>query len=152
MDLNEFQTRKQKIDLLLKEQGWKVGDRAKVIIEVDTRQSNFRSQNYKTVFETLKNDMESKYVDYLLLDSFGAPIAIIEAKRTSRDPIITAQKQAEEYANDIKAQIGKDVFIFLSNGYEIWFWDRERYGPRIVKGFFSQRDLERLRGCPAKGV
>ncbi len=145
MDLNEFQTRKQKIDLLLKEQGWKVGDRAKVIIEVDTRQSNFRSQNYKTVFETLKNDMESKYVDYLLLDSFGAPIAIIEAKRTSRDPIITAQKQAEEYANDIKAQTGKDVFIFLSNGYEIWFWDRERYGPRIVKGFFSQRDLERLR-------
>jgi type I restriction enzyme R subunit len=143
--LNEFQTRKQKIDLLLKEQGWKVGDRAKVIIEVDTKQSNFRSQNYKTVFETLKNDMESKYVDYLLLDSFGAPIAIIEAKRTSRDPIITAQKQAEEYANDIKAQTGKDVFIFLSNGYEIWFWDRERYGPRIVKGFFSQRDLERLR-------
>ncbi len=62
MDLNEFQTRKQKIDLLVKEQGWKVGDRTKVILEVDTKQSNFRSQNYKTVFETLKNDMKSKYV------------------------------------------------------------------------------------------
>ncbi|MDY6959494.1 MAG: DEAD/DEAH box helicase family protein [Halobacteriota archaeon] len=33
----------------------------------------------------------------------------------------------------------------MSNGYEIWFLDRERYGPRMVKGFFSQRDLERLR-------
>lgn len=88
--------------------------------------------------------MESKYVDYLLLDRFGAPIAIIEAKRTSRDPILAAQKQAEEYANDIKSQTGKDVFIFLSNGYEIWFWDRENYGPRQVKGFFSQSDLERL--------
>ena len=65
--------------------------------------------------------MESKYVDYLKLDRFGAPIAIIEAKRTSRDPILTAQKQAEEYANDIKAQTGRDVFIFLSNGYEIWW-------------------------------
>ena len=76
---------------------------------------------------------------------FGAPLAIIEAKRTSRDPILTAQKQAQEYADDIKTQTGKDVFIFMSNGYEIWFWDRESYGPRLVKGFFSQSDLERLR-------
>jgi len=145
MDLNEFQTRKQKIDVLLKEQGWIVGDGRKVIIEVDTKQSDFRAQNYRTVSETLRNDMDSKYVDYLLLDNFGVPIAIIEAKRTSKDPILTAQKQAEEYADDIKAQMGKDVFIFLSNGYEIWFWDRGRYGPRLVKGFFSQKDLERLR-------
>ncbi|MBN1860478.1 MAG: DEAD/DEAH box helicase family protein, partial [Candidatus Thermoplasmatota archaeon] len=145
MDLNEFLTRKEKIDVLLKEQGWVVGDRSKIIVEVDTKQSDFRAQNYKTVAETLKNDMESKYVDYLLLDSHGAPIAIIEAKRTSKDPILTAQKQAEEYADDIKKQTSDDVFIFLSNGYEIWFWDRKRYGPRQVKGFFSQKDLERLR-------
>ncbi len=145
MELNEFLTRKQKIDVLLREQGWVVGNRTKVITEVDTRQSDFRAQNYKTVSETLRNDMDSKYVDYLLLDIFNAPIAIVEAKRTSKDPILTAQKQAEEYADDIKKQTGKDVFIFLSNGYEIWFWDRERYGPRIVKGFFSQKDLERLR-------
>jgi len=145
MDLNEFLTRKEKIDVLLKEQGWVVGDRSKIIVEVDTKQSDFRAQNYKTVAETLKNDLDSKYVDYLLLDSYGAPIAIIEAKRTSKDPILTAQKQAEEYADDIKKQTSDDVFIFLSNGYEIWFWDRKRYGPRPVKGFFSQKDLERLR-------
>jgi len=145
MELNEFLTRKQKIDVLLKEQGWVVGDRKNVITEVDTKQSDFRAQNYKTISDTLRNDMDIKYVDYLLLDGVGAPIAIVEAKRTSKDPILTAQKQAEEYANDIKAQTGKDVFIFLSNGYEIWFWDRERYGPRNVKGFFSQKDLERLR-------
>ena len=145
MDLNEFRTRKEKIDVLLKEQGWVVGDRSKIIVEVDTKQSDFRTQNYKTVAETLKNDLDSKYVDYLLLDGYGAPIAIIEAKRTSKDPILTAQKQAEEYADDIKKQLNDDVFIFLSNGYEIWFWDRKRYGPRPVKGFFSQKDLERLR-------
>jgi type I restriction enzyme R subunit len=142
--LNEFETRKQKIDVLLREQGWHVDDRSKVILEVDTKQSDFRAQNYKTVSETLKNDLDSKYADYLLLDPQGAPIAIVEAKRTSKDPIL-GQKQAEEYADDIKSQTGKDIFIFLSNGYEIWFWDRERYGPRQVKGFFSQKDLERLR-------
>lgn len=144
MDLNEFKTRKFKIDVMLREQGWSVEDRDKVVLEVDTKQSDFRAQNYKTIGETLKNDLDSKYVDYLLLDSHGAPAGIVEAKRTSKDPILTAQKQAEEYADDIKAQTGKDVFIFLSNGYEIWFWDRERYGPRLVKGFFAQKDLERL--------
>jgi type I restriction enzyme R subunit len=116
MELNEFLTRKQMIDVMLKEQGLVVGDRTKVIVEVDTKQSDFRAQNYKTVSETLRNDMDSKYVDYLLPDSTGAPIAIVEAKRTSKDPILTAQKQAEEYANDIKAQTGKDVFISYPTG------------------------------------
>ena len=144
MDLNELQTRKEKIDVYLAEQGWDIADRASVILEVDTRQSDFLACSYKTVAETLKNDLESKYVDYLLLDSLGAPLAIIEAKRTSKDPLI-GQKQAEQYADDIKRQTGKDVFIFLSNGYEIWFWDRECYPLRQLKGFYAQKDLERLR-------
>jgi type I restriction enzyme R subunit len=144
MDLPEFQTRIQKIDVLLKEQGWDVADRLKVKLEVDTKQSDFIAYNYKTVKDTLKNDLDSKYADYLLLDSAKAPLAIIEAKRTSKDPRL-GQRQAEEYANDIKEQTGKDVFIFLTNGYEIYFWDRERYSPRQVKGFFTRNDLERLR-------
>jgi type I restriction enzyme, R subunit len=74
VDLTEFETRKQKIDVLLSEQGWHVDDRSKVILEVDTKQSDFRAQNYKTVSETLKNDLDSKYADYLLLDPQGAPI------------------------------------------------------------------------------
>lgn len=56
IDLNEYQTRRQKIDVLLKEQGWRVGDRSKVIAEVDTKQSDFRTQNHKTISENLKND------------------------------------------------------------------------------------------------
>jgi len=36
LDLNEFQTRKLKIDFLLKEQGWDVNDRSKFVLEVDT--------------------------------------------------------------------------------------------------------------------
>lgn len=44
LDLNEFQTRKQKIDVLLKEQGWDISDRSRVILEVDTKQSNFKNR------------------------------------------------------------------------------------------------------------
>ena len=145
MDLNEFQTRLRLINAQLREQGWKVADRSKVIAEVDTKQSNFITQDYKFVTETLRNNLESKYADYLLLDSYGYPLAVIEAKRTSKDPIISAQKQAEGYADDIKTQTGKDVFIFLSNGYEIWFWSRESGNPRMIKGFFTRENLERMR-------
>jgi len=144
LDRNEFRTRLEMIDVLLAEQGWTVSDRTKVRAEVDTKQSDFIRREYKAVSETLKNDLESAYADYLLLDSAGAPLAIIEAKRTSRDPHL-GQKQAEMYADDIRRQTGKDVFIFLTNGYRIVFWDRERYGPRDVKGFYAREDLERLR-------
>ena len=142
--LSEAQTRKLKVDVLLKEQGWEVSNRSHLIAEVDTKQSDFIAHKYKTVDETLKNDLDSKYVDYLLLDEYGGPLAVIEAKRTSRDPIV-GQEQARQYADDIKRQTAKDVFIFLSNGNEIWFWDRQRYGLRQIKGFYTRRDLERLR-------
>src|SRR3989344_8394395 len=110
MDLNEFRTRTEKIDVLLKEEGWNVKDRTKVLVEVDTKQSDFKKRDYKFVSETLKNELESKYADYLLLDSSGDPIAIIEAKRTSKDPIV-GKKQSEEYAEDIMRKTGKPVFI-----------------------------------------
>jgi len=144
LDRNEFRTRLEMIDVLLKEQGWDVSDRSRVQTEVDTKQSDFVAKSYKTVSETLKNDLESKYADYLLLDSAGAPLAIVEAKRTSKDPEL-GQQQAAMYADDIKRQTGRDVFIFYTNGYRIIFWDRERYSPREVKGFYARGDLERLR-------
>ena len=107
---SEAQTRREKIDPLLKEQGLDVTNRSQVVLEVDTKQSNFPLRDYKTVKETLRNDEESKYVDYLLLDSAGAPLAIVEAKRTSKDSHL-GQRQAEEYADDIKRQTGKDVLL-----------------------------------------
>ena len=70
MDLNEFRTRTEKIDVLLKEEGWNVKDRTKVLVEVDTKQSDFKKRDYKFVSETLKNDLESKYCDYLLYMKF----------------------------------------------------------------------------------
>ena len=43
-----------------------------------------------------------------------------------------------------KLKYGIDPFIFLTNGDEIWFWHRSLYPPRLVSGFFTQDDLERL--------
>lgn len=71
-------------------------------------------------------------------------MAVVEAKHTSRDEI-AGKRQAADYADAIKSKHRQDPFIFLTNGKEIQFWDRERYAPRKVSGFYTRDDLERLR-------
>lgn len=146
LSLSEDETRKQKIDILLKQSGWDVLDSTKVITEVDTKQSDFDKRKYKFVKDTFHDSSidEKFYADYILLDSSGAPLAVIEAKRENKSPIL-GQRQAEDYAKDIKNQTKKDIFIFLTNGYEIWFWNWPFEGPRLVSGFHNRDALERIR-------
>ena len=143
-DRSELQTRRDLIDPMLEKAGWKLKDRTKVVEEVDTKQSDFKARIYRTIDETLRNDADSAYVDYLLLDTTGAPLAVVEAKRTTRDPVL-GQEQAEMYVQDIKKQTGHDLFIFLTNGYEIWFWNYPHQSIRPIKGFHSREALERIR-------
>lgn len=142
--LTEYHTRKKLVNPELEKAGWNLKDRTRVVEEVDTKQSKFQKRDYKTIDETLRNDEDTAYVDYLLLDNAGSPLAVIEVKRTIKDPIV-GQKQAEDYADDIKKQTDRDVFILLTNGYEIWFWNRPNESPRMVKGFHNREALERIR-------
>ncbi|MDD1415497.1 DEAD/DEAH box helicase family protein, partial [Dolichospermum sp. ST_con] len=84
-----------------------------------------------------------EYVDYVLSSRDSKPLAIVEAKRTSRDPL-TGKQQAADYADRIRATHNFDPFIFLANGEKIYFWDRERYPAREVSGFLTEDDLARL--------
>ena len=101
---------------------------------------------YQIYVYYFKNDHNSKgekaYADYILLDSTGLPLAVVEAKRTSKDAR-TGQKQAEDYAQDIDDQIDSNVLIYFTNGTEIWFWNKGFTNPRKVLGFHSRDDLER---------
>jgi type I restriction enzyme R subunit len=76
--------------------GWDVRDKTKVIEEVDTKQSDFTYGKYKTMQQTLHSSEEKAYADYLLLDSTGLPLAVIEAKRTSKDPFLGQRQRARE--------------------------------------------------------
>ncbi len=80
--------------------------------------------------------------DYVLKDSSGMPIAIIEAKAPTIDPY-TAKKQARSY---VEAQYPSADYIYLANDHKIYFWDLGQ-GDAIPAdaGFFSQADLERKR-------
>jgi type I restriction enzyme R subunit len=133
---SERQTRQEKIDLQLGLAGWAVGSRRLITEFLVTSASAVRepTQEFKTVNE---------FVDYALIDRLRRPLAIVEAKRSSRDPL-EGERQASDYADALRAKHGTDPFVFLANGDEIWFWHRNLYPPRKVSGFFTEEDLLRL--------
>lgn len=76
--------------------------------------------------------------DYVLSDRRGRPLAVLEAKRTSVDPV-AGRKQGLDYATKLGVP-----FVFLSNGERILFMDRDVDAhARDIATVFSQEDLER---------
>jgi type I restriction enzyme R subunit len=80
--------------------------------------------------------------DYLLKDSLGRTLCVLEAKREDLDPY-DAKEQARGYAENLNAS-----FVLLSNGREHWFWNYERADQRDayrIERLPSREDLERIR-------
>lgn len=134
---NEKQTRKELIDQRLKQAGWNVADRTQVIeefnIPIQNNELNEPAEQYGIQFS-----------DYVLLGKDGRPLAVIEAKKTSKDARI-GEEQAKQYAYNIQKQHKGDLpFCMFTNGNDIYFWDLENYAPRKIFAFPSRSDLERM--------
>ena len=109
------------IDHALEDSGWNL---------LDSRQVRF------------EHHTGSGRADYLLLESTGRVLCVLEAKREDLDPY-DAKEQARGYAENLKAP-----FIILSNGREHWFWNYERADQRDayrIERLPSRQDIERLR-------
>ncbi len=117
----EAKIRQDQIDCQLARAGWSVASR-QLIEEFAVRPGTVREPD-----RTYKSTAE--FADYALLDRLGRPIAIVEAKRSSRDAL-AGERQAADYADAIRAEHGVDPFVFLANGDEIWFWHWKLY-PQI---------------------
>lgn len=127
----ESDTRTEIIDTQLAMAGWSKNRKSTIeeyLLKIEKDQTQYGRE---------------QYADYVLLGSDGKPLAVVEAKRSSRD-VLAGKRQASDYADIIKSKFGIDPFIFLTNGREIQFWDRERYAPRKIAGFYTREDLERL--------
>jgi type I restriction enzyme R subunit len=124
-DYNEAETRDAFIDLLLAEAGWQLDQP--------------RDREYPV--KSMPNQAEQGFVDYVLWGDDGKPLAVIEAKRTKRDPRV-GQQQAKLYADCLETEFGVRPLIFYTNGYEHWLWDDERYPPRAVHGFLKKDELD----------
>lgn len=88
----------------------------------------------------MPNSEGKGFVDYVLWGDDGKPLALIEAKRTKRDPR-AGQQQAKLYADCLEQQFGQRPVIFTSNGYEHWIWDDTAYPQRAVSGFYKKDEL-----------
>ena len=136
----EAETRKELIDQMLARSGWDVVDPHQVVGELMLR---YPSDAPLPEFRETDRTRGDEFIDYALLDSLGKPIAIVEAKRESRDAL-AGKRQAEDYARRISEKEERRPFIFLTNGHEIWFWDWGYAPPRRINAFFRRYDLERM--------
>ncbi|MDP3034194.1 MAG: restriction endonuclease subunit R, partial [Methanobacteriaceae archaeon] len=137
--ISEHKTRKEYIDPLLKRTGWL---EKYIKEEVNSVKSNFKNKNFIYFNGSVERGVD-RFIDYVLLDEDYTPLAIIEAKRFSKDPDI-GRIQARSYAQDIESQIDYKVPIFLTNGQK-WVLIDEYGIERKVSGPFSQSDLKRRR-------
>lgn len=82
--------------------------------------------------------------DYCLYDANGEVLAVIEAKRTCRNPR-EGEEQLRHYVSEIAKRQKFVPFGFLTNGLNWYFWEVGAANPRLVAGMFSPEDLRRLR-------
>lgn len=125
-DISEFETRKQFIDLDLKIAGW---DSTNIREEVEVK--------------GMPNTQETGHADYVLYGENGKPLAVVEAKRTSKDAKI-GQQQAKLYADCLEKEYAQRPIIYYTNGKEIYMWDDLSYPERKVSGFYTQDELQLL--------
>ena len=127
--LNEGQARYILIDPALRGAGWNLDDRTQVGFEVPVDGYDAEPWNGVT--------------DYVLHDPSGNVLAVVEAKRCSRNPR-EADEQLRHYVSEISKHQSYAPFGFMTNGLEFWFWEVGQANPRLIAGFFSPQDLQRL--------
>ncbi len=82
--------------------------------------------------DALGEDFEKttkEFIDFLLLDSRGFPLLVLEAKSEDKQPLV-GKEQARRYARSQNCR-----FVILSNGNLHYFWDLERGNPYIITAF-----------------
>jgi type I restriction enzyme R subunit len=127
-DYSEAETRRLFIDIMLGEAGWPL--------------DHSRDREYPVT--GMPNSEGKGFVDYVLWGADGLPLAVVEAKRTTKSPQV-GQQQAKLYADCLETDFGRRPAVFYTNGYQHWIWDDAGgYPPREIQGFYTRDELELL--------
>lgn len=133
LQFNEETTRRRLIDHSLIEAGWDVG--------MDGANTDQVGQEVKLA--ALRSGAPGR-ADYVLYGDDGKPLAVIEAKRTSKD-VREGAEQARDYADAFERETGARPVIFFTNGLDTYLWDdAQGYPWRKIYGFYSKDSLEYL--------
>ncbi len=134
LKFNEETTRRRLIDSQLSSVGWHVGDNGQSTDDV--------GQEVEVTEQPTETGIG--FADYVLWDDDRKPLAVIEAKRTSKSAEL-GRKQAALYADSLEKMHGRRPAIFYTNGYDIFLWDdAQGYPPRRLFGFYSKDSLQYL--------
>jgi type I restriction enzyme R subunit len=128
-DLNEARTRASLINPQLEKAGWNLSDRSQIQFEVPVRGYDPTPWN--------------GFTDFSLYHPDGTVLAVIEAKRTVRNPR-EGEEQLRQYIKEIAAKQKVPPFGFMTNGLHHFFWEVGLAHPRPIAGFFTLDDLLRL--------
>jgi type I restriction enzyme, R subunit len=130
-DPDEALTRKIYINTNLTEAGWEVS--ANNVIEYPV----------KNCMPNADGSLGDGKVDYVLWGDNGKLLAVVEAKRSSRDANV-GRHQAKCYADCLQKEFNQRPIIFYTNGYQTYLWDDTDYPPREVFGFYTKDALQTL--------
>lgn len=124
-------TARIKINKLLEAAGWR-------FFAEGSKPANIRLEPSVTIkssdLDALGDNFEKPskgFIDFLLLDTKGFPLIVLEAKSENKNPLV-GKEQARKYAKSQNCR-----FIILSNGNLHYFWDLERGNPYIITSFPS---------------
>lgn len=133
--ISEADTRRLFIDIMLREARWDILD------------ENGKIEASKACTEIKLEGMPNAegygFADYILYGRNGKPLAVIEAKKASKN-LEVGRQQAELYAKCCQARYGVLPVIYYTNGLETKVIDGLGYPPRSIYSFHSLEDLERL--------
>lgn len=124
-DYDEALTRAYLIDADLNEAGWPLSS----------------PEDREFLVTGMPNTTGVGKVDYVLWGADGLPLAVVEAKRTTKDAH-NGKQQAKLYADALEQKFGRRPVIYYTNGYEHWLWDDTAYPERQVQGFHTRDELE----------
>lgn len=134
IDFTEAQTRKIFIDAALKEAGWTIAEVNGVI--------KGGTAGIEIPVKGMQNASGTGFADYVLFGDDGKPLAVVEAKRTSKD-VDSGSVQARLYADCLEKMYKVRPVIFYTNGYQIYMVDGT-YPARRVFGYYTKQELQSL--------
>jgi type I restriction enzyme R subunit len=122
-------TARIKINNLLNAAGWRFFPEGVAPANIRLEPSvTIKSSDLEALGENFEKASQG-LIDFLLLDSKGFPLIVLEAKSEDKNPLV-GKEQARKYARSLNCR-----FVILSNGNLHYFWDLERGNPYLITSF-----------------
>ena len=122
-------TARIKINKLLEAAGWRFFPEGSAPANIRLEPSvTIKSSDLEALGENFEKTSKG-FIDFLLLDTKGFPLIVLEAKSEDKNPLV-GKEQARKYAKSQNCR-----FVILSNGNLHYFWDLERGNPYLITSF-----------------